>query len=81
MVRCLISTAAKTTAAGGLGTALVGSSSVVGTVGTVATIVSSPWFLPVFILSGVVVGGLRAYIKSIDAIEDVNSYFAKSQDV
>lgn len=75
MVRSLISTAVKTSAAGSLGTALLGSSSVAGTIGTVATVVSAPWFLPVCIVSGVLFGGLRANRKSKEEIDEVNSYF------
>ncbi len=75
MVKTLITSAVKTSATGALGTTLLGSSGVAGTIGTVATVVSAPWFLPVFIVSGVLLGGLRANIKSKNEIDEVNSYF------
>ncbi len=73
MINSLISTAVKTGAAGGLGSALIGSSA--GTFGTVATVVAAPWFVPVAIVSGVVLGGLAARERSLKEIKKVNSYF------
>ena len=75
MVRSLITSAVKTTAAGGVGSALLGGSGAAGTLGTVATVVAAPWFLPACIVSGILVGGVTAYIKSINEIIDVNSNF------
>lgn len=75
MVRSLISTAVKTTAASGFGSALIGSSGAAGTLGTVATVVAAPWFLPVCIVSGVLIGGYTANRKSKKEIDDINSYF------
>lgn len=75
MIRSLVSSAVKTSAAGALGTTLLGSSGVAGTIGTVATVVSAPWFLPVFVVTGVLLGGVKANIKSKKEIDEVNSYF------
>lgn len=75
MVNSLVTTAVRTGVASGVGSALIGSSGVAGAIGTAATVVTAPWFLPLMIVSGVLIGGLTANGKSKKEIDDVNSYF------
>lgn len=72
MIRSLVTTAVKTTAVGGIGSAFVGGASAAG---TIATIVAAPWFLPAAILTGVVLGGLKGKSDSEKEIDNVNRYF------